>query len=137
MIFMLRRFALVVVVTVARKHLFLQMTTMVICSVIQVAYLTNWRPSSERLLQRLDIFNEWTTVILVDMLLIFSAGNLEKFDLQADCFFLAVLFGNLCVHLFFLVKSTIVSTKEDCRKARKKRRRICCWDFSKLKDKDK
>ena len=135
MIFMIRRFALVIVVTIGRFHLWLQMTTMVVSSVIQVAYLTNWQPSAEKLLLKLDIFNEWTTVILVDSLLIFSAGNLTKFDLEADCFFLACLFGNLCVHLFFLIKSSVVGAKEGCKKRKKKGKSCCPCDISKMVEK--
>jgi len=42
MIFMLRRFALVFVVTVGSEHLFLQLIVMMLSSAIQVAYLTTY-----------------------------------------------------------------------------------------------
>ena len=56
---------------------------------------------------KLDIFNEVTTVLLVDLLTVFSAGNLSKLDLEADLLFLVCLFGNIAVHLFFLIKTSI------------------------------
>ena len=59
-----------------------------------------------------------TTVILVDLLTIFSMGNLSNLDLEGDLAFLALLAGNLCVHLFFLVKSTVIGAKEKCRRSK-------------------
>mmetsp|Transcript_38853 Transcript_38853/g.50866 ORF Transcript_38853/g.50866 Transcript_38853/m.50866 type:complete len:257 (-) Transcript_38853:602-1372(-) len=105
MIFILRRFALVLVVTVGRDHLFAQMSLMVCFSTAQVGYLATYKPSEEKLGERLDIFNEVTTVVLVDTICVFSAGNLSHFDFEADIFFLVCLIGNMCVHLFFLLRS--------------------------------
>lgn len=85
--------------------------TMIFFSVIQVAYLTNFAPCEVRLQQRLDVYNEVTTVILVDMLTIFSIGNITRFDLESDIVFLAVMIANLVVHMFFLVKSSVVGIK--------------------------
>ena len=69
---------------------------------------------------KLDIFNEITTVALVDFLTVFSAANLTKFDSEADIVFLVCLFVNLAVHLFFLIKTTVVKTKESCKKCKNK-----------------
>ena len=125
MIFMGRRFVLVLLVTVVRDSLPIQVVTMVGFSVIQVAYLTTYRPFLNSLLLRLDVFNEFTTVILVDLLLVFSEANQEKFDLEADVFFLACLFGNLCVHIFFLMVNTVHGIKLSCK--RQRARRTGCW----------
>ena len=116
LIFMLRRFALVFVVTVGAKYLFLQLIVMVLSSVIQVAYLTTFQPSEEPLLLKLDLFNEITTITLVDMLVIFSIANPSPFDLEADIAFLSILFGNLAVHIFFLLKSTCLGMTTDCKR---------------------
>mmetsp|Transcript_6845 Transcript_6845/g.9410 ORF Transcript_6845/g.9410 Transcript_6845/m.9410 type:complete len:92 (-) Transcript_6845:854-1129(-) len=89
---------------------------MVIFSIIQVGYLATFKPSEENLLMKLDLFNEYTTVFLVDMLLTFSSGNVFKMDLEGDCIFLGLLFGNVCVHLYFLLKSTFVDVKESIKK---------------------
>ena len=120
-----RRFALVGVVIVAKDRLFLQNTVMVIFSTLQVAYMTNYKPSDNELLMKLDIFNEWTTILLVDVLLIFSDGNPFNMDLEADCCFLFLLFGNLTVHLFFMIKNTIVATKDDCKRKKREGKKIC------------
>ena len=84
---------------------------MIFFSSLQVGYLTTFKPSDVPLSMKLDIFNEITTVTLVDLLTVFSAANLTKFDSEADFLFLVCLFGNLVVHLFFLFKTTAVSAK--------------------------
>ena len=129
-IFMLRRFALVIVVVIKNEenegHLFLQLAVMILFSTMQVAYLSTFNPSEYLLGQKLDIFNEVTTVALVDLLTVFSAANLTKFDQEADLLFLIVLFGNVTVHLFFLIKTTVVETRENCRKRKMKGKNWCC-----------
>ena len=62
------------------------------------------------------MINEVTTVILVDLLTVFSDGNLTKFDSEADFIFLIVLFSNLAVHLFFLIKSSVLELKNCCKR---------------------
>jgi len=74
-IFLLRRCALIYVVTIGRKNLWQQIVSFVFFSTLQAGYLTTFKPSEEILAQKLDIFNEATTVMLVDSLTIFSAAN--------------------------------------------------------------
>jgi len=91
-----------------------------------VGYLATFKPSEETLLMKLDLFNEYTTVFLVDLLLTFSSGNVSKMDLEGDCIFLGLLLGNVCVHLFFLIKSTVVDIKESCKKRKREGKGCCC-----------
>mmetsp|Transcript_15832 Transcript_15832/g.21425 ORF Transcript_15832/g.21425 Transcript_15832/m.21425 type:complete len:98 (-) Transcript_15832:493-786(-) len=72
------------------------------------------------------MFNEITTVVLVDTITVFSAANLSRFDLPADIAFLVCLFGNLSVHLFFLIKSSILGAKLKIRKRRQQGKSVCC-----------
>ena len=65
---------------------------------------------------KLDFFNEITIICLIDLLTVFSAANLSKFDSQVDITFLIFILINVAVHLFFLAKSTIIGAKETCRK---------------------
>ena len=76
-------------------------------------------------MQRLEVFNEVTTVILVDLVTIFSAANVNKLDWEGDIAFLSLLFGNLAVHIFFLIKSSVLGMKQKCRKC-KEGKRCCC-----------
>lgn len=118
-IFVLRRMALMFVVTAAEGMLFAQLYVMIFFSTIQVFYLSTYKPFTEPLLLKLDIFNEFTTVILVDLLVILTDANPSKIDLQVDIFFLTCLFGNLAVHLFFLMKNSFLTVKTTCKKRKK------------------
>ena len=78
----------------------------------------------------MDIFNEACTIALVDLLLIFSEGNTRPVNAHLDILFLVALFSNIVVHLYFLIKSSIVDVKLKC-----KRKCIhkgwCCYGKSK------
>ena len=121
MIFLLRRFALVFIATVTRELLFAQILIMVFFSVLQVAYLTTFRPNIEPIMHKLEIFNEATTIVLVDLITIFSLGNNNFFDLEGDIAFLTIIFGNLCVHLVFLIKGSVQYFKLLCKRCKNKR----------------
>lgn len=125
MIFMMRRFFLVLIVTVLRNSMVAQISVMLIYSTVQVGFLSTFDPNEDKLGQKLDIFNEVTTVVLVDFIIVFSEANLQRFDLPADFIFLTCLFGNLCVHLFFLIKSSVTGVKESCRKRKRQGMGVC------------
>ena len=84
---------------------------MVLISTVQIWYLVNYKPFEEPLLNKLDIFNEVTTVLLVDLLPCFSRANMSPSNFEMDILFLCGLFSNIAVHLFFLVKNSLVSLK--------------------------
>ena len=91
---------------------------MIYFSTIQVWFLTTYMPNITVLGRKLDLFNEVTTVFLVDTLTVFSEANLVKFDNEGDLIFLICLFSNLVVHLFFLISSTVSRIKYECKKRR-------------------
>ena len=103
LIFISRRFLLVVVTTVTQEKLFVQLIYMNMLSFLQVFYLATFRPFEEPLILKVEIFNEVTTVLLVDLLPIFSEGNPFEPVSFMDMFFLICLSSNICVHLFFLI----------------------------------
>ena len=125
LIFISRRFLLVVVTTVTHDKLFVQLIYMQTLSFLQVAYLASYKPFEEPLILKLEIFNEVTTVLLVDLLTIFSEGNPFKPASMMDMFFLVCLGSNICVHLYFLIKTSVVSIQVSCRR-RKRECRPCC-----------
>ena len=90
---------------------FIQLAITVLIAVIQVAYLSNYRPFEENLQNNLEIFNEVTTIMLVDILSVFSEANSQPIDLEMDMLFLVSLVSNLSVHLYFLIRSSVSSTK--------------------------
>lgn len=123
-IFLMRRIVLVVVVTFGDGLLYVQIITMVVFSALQVAYLSTFKPNQATLIHRLNIFNEVTTVILVDMLYMFELSDSEKyayaktgeqeFRTRADVSFLTILNTNLVVHIFFLLRSSYRGVKTTC-----------------------
>ena len=62
------------------------------------------------------------TIVLVDALTMISKGNHRQFKDEADFFFMFILFSNLVVHIFFLVKNTTRNIK-----LRLMRKRWCCY----------
>ena len=73
-------------------------------------------------MQKLDIFNEVTTIMLVYVILCFSAANINgpRNELPLDAALMAFLCQNLFVHLYFLIKDSCISAKEKCKKGK------CC-----------
>ena len=114
-IFILRRFVLVFLAIVTKELLFVQLSVMILISMGQTWYLINFRPFKQPLLLKLDIMNEVTIVFLVDVLTCFSQANTEPIDYEMDIIFLVGLFGNIAVHLFFLVRNTAGTLKRKCR----------------------
>jgi len=102
--------------------LVVQVAVMVLCSSVQIGYLMTYKPIEEPLPLKLDVVNEVTTVILVDILCLFSDANPADWELEGDIFFLALLFGNLSIHLYFLVRNTVRGAKVCCKRCNQK----CC-----------
>ena len=65
--------------------------------------------------------------MLIDSMTAISKGNEKHWNNEMDAFFMTVLFGNLSVHLYFLIKSIVYSLKLKCLK-----KRICCYKKSKV-----
>ena len=128
-IFVLRRFIFVFLAIVTKQYFFIQLFVMILISVGQVAYLTVCKPFEEPLLLKLEIFNEVTTVVLIDLLTCFTRANTMPLDLEMDINFLVGLFGNIAVHLYFLIKNSVKNIRLYCRKKR------CCRRKNDLKAK--
>ena len=103
--FCVRRLLLTAAIVFFNEHFFIQMASTLVLSTIQIWYLGDYRPFEELLVLRLEIFNEVTTIILVYILMFFSAANAASVDseMSIDILFATFLVGNLCVHLFFLL----------------------------------
>ena len=72
--------------------------------------MTTFKPQTNVVTRNLDIFNEVTTVILVDSLLVMTNANQSPFDFESDVVFATLLFGNVAFHTYFLLKSTYLET---------------------------
>ena len=106
LIFCLRRILLTTVLVVFNDNLFVQVLSTSFVSTLPIWYLLEFRPFEKPLLQKLEIFNEATMIVLVYVLMCFSESNLKYLDteLPFDITFAFFLFGNICGHLFFLLR---------------------------------
>ena len=64
---------------------------------------------------KLEIFNEITTITLVDMLSSFSDANTHEAHTSMDALLMLTVVSNLMVHIYFLVAAQC----ESCKKKRK------------------
>lgn len=69
--------------------------------------MTTYLPMEETLMQKLELFNEFTGIMLVNLLPIFSAYNPNASSVEADFLFLSLLILNVFVHLTFLILGMI------------------------------
>lgn len=85
-------------------------------------YLITYEPFEEPLMQKLELLNEITNILLMYTISCFSPANVAGVAniLPIDITFLTLLGGNICVHLYFLLKDTYISVKEKCIKAKAK-----------------
>ena len=85
-------------------------------------YLITYEPFEEPLMQKLELLNEVTSILLMYTISCFSSANVAGVAnmLPIDITFLTLLGGNICVHLYFLLKDTYISVKEKCIKAKAK-----------------
>lgn len=83
--------------------------------------MVTYRPFEEPLMQRLEVYNELTMIILIYCIISFSPLNqsVEESELTLSLTFLAFLCSNILVHLYFLLKDTFVQLKD-------KLQRLCC-----------
>ena len=117
----MRRIALTFVVIIMAENLFVQLFAMMFIILLNFWYLASYSPFKEPLMQRLEMFNELTTLALLYNLMCFSAANNGSVDSEStfDLSFLCFFCGNLCVHLYFLLRNTYMATKLKCKKAKR------------------
>ena len=95
-------------------------------------YLITYVPFEEPLMQKLDIFNEFTTLALMYTVLCFSRANIlvGEYEMPYDIAFMCFLCGNMATHLFFLIRDTCIESREKCKKGKCCK---CCKKNSALK----
>jgi uncharacterized membrane protein len=98
------------------------MLFVMIAASFTILYLITYEPFEEPLMQKLELLNEVTSILLMYTISCFSSANVAGVAnmLPIDITFLTLLGGNICVHLYFLLKDTYISVKEKCIKAKAK-----------------
>jgi len=114
LIFMVRRIAFSIVAIFTLEHLFLQIWCLFIFSTLQLVFLFAVKPFDIPLMQGLEVFNELCSVILIYVMMCFSDAN-NDLEYTANYYDFAFLFGmavNLIVHVYLLVKDSVLSIKD-------------------------
>ena len=89
------------------------MIFVIITATFQILYLITYKPFEEPLVQKLELLNEATNILLMYTISCFSPANVAGVDnmLPIDISFLTLLGGNISVHLYVLLKDTYISAK--------------------------
>ena len=87
------------------------MFVLLVSSSLQMMYLVIWRPFENEYMNRIEIFNEFTTILLTYVLFLFSSANLKYDDsnFYYDMAFVAVLGSNIIVHCTILTIDSVKS----------------------------
>jgi hypothetical protein len=98
------------------------LTTLTACYIAHVA------PFEERLVHKLELFNEVSTNTMFSLIYAFAIMPLKDHD-TIGYFFMAVILINVCTHLFFLAKDVCKSFYAKCKRNR------CCSPATKIQPK--
>ena len=113
LIFVIRRILMTFLVLLPQISIqFFQIFFSLLLSVISLLYLILYKPFNETLTQRLEEFNNVTEVFLLYSVLTFTDANPSYLNIVYDIIFITPLIGNICVHFYFLLKSSFYELKE-------------------------
>ena len=113
LIFILRRITMTFICVVPTlTHQWLQIQFSILLSMISLSYLILYKPFEESLMQNLEVFNNITEIILLYSVLSITNANLFALHPFYDALFLTPLVGNICVHFFFLMKSSYLDIEQ-------------------------
>jgi hypothetical protein len=92
-----------------------QFGLMIGLSFLQYAYLRNFRPFDDSLMQKMEEFNEICTIYVIDIMFFFSEILPEPLEGIGEIF-IAIFALNLCGHMFFMIRETVRACKLNSRK---------------------
>ena len=72
-------------------------------TLLVLAYLFIYKPFDESLMQKLEVFNTYTELVLLYIVLCFTNANEFHDFLIYDIAFIVCLGGNITVHMFLLL----------------------------------
>jgi len=112
-IFMIRRILFAVVAIGYQDKLWLQMTVSMIVTLFSGVYLVEIKPFTEPLLDRLEVFNELTSLLLFCVSYTFS--EMTDDHTKSGYLFIVVFVGNMIVHLYFMLSDIVKQLYRTCR----------------------
>jgi hypothetical protein len=113
-LFILRRMLFAATCLHLRNSVWLQMLITIYIGTFQACLLLHFKPYTEPLILRLEVFNEVTNLLLflhaymlTDLTVISEVDNLREVHRYVSLYFGKIIVWNLLVHLFFLLRSVI------------------------------
>ena len=95
---------------------------MMLLTIIETVYLLVFKPFEERLLQRLELFNEFTSIMLLYATLCFTEYIYnDTAKSHIGWVFVGGMAVNMSVHLFFMVRGSCQDCKKKMRRRKMKR----------------
>ena len=115
--FVTRRLIFALVCIWAEKDFMLQIICSLIAGLVNICYLCAYQPFEERKILALEVMNETTNFILLYHVMCFTnfiPGAEDRYLLGWS--FIGFLCCNMLVHLLLLVKDTVLTVRESCKK---------------------
>jgi hypothetical protein len=121
-IFLVRRVLFALLTVMLYKHVIIQLILTVVLIMASACYIVHFKPFEEPLINRLEVMNEVTTLLLVNLIFMFTP-IIDSPKVQYNLGFVFVCIMALCisVHLFFIFKDIILSSIRVFKRWRNKR----------------
>jgi len=108
----------------APEFFLLQLFVLLGFSYLQIFYLTICKPFEREDHQKIELYDEYTTVVLTYLLMTFSIANPQDPNDFYDFAFLTVSGGNLIIHLYILTRGSYRGIKQKIIKSCTKKSEI-------------
>ena len=104
LIFIFRRLSYAAISITLYNYVMIQIPLMVILTLFNVFFLVHYSPYDDKLIEYLDIVNDVTTIILIDMSYLFTdmISN-KRTQYNVGFVFVALIVVCICIQLFFLL----------------------------------
>lgn len=121
--FVVRRVLFAVVTLTLWNNVILQLFLHWVLTTLAFAFIAIFDPFEDSLVGKLDMMNEAATVIIIDLLFIFTDNEPSaRRQFQFGFVFIAVVVGTLCVHIYFLMSDALGKIFKKLRTTRLKRK---------------
>lgn len=92
-------------------------------TMLEATYLFMYKPFETQLMLGLELFNEMTSLVLLYLALGFTDFiSDEELEVELGWVFNSIMAVNICVHLYFMLRSSVNDCKRKCRQRMQKKR---------------
>jgi hypothetical protein len=110
-IFLVRRALFALLTVLLHKFVIIELILTIILTMMMACYTLHFKPFEETLMNQLEAMNDTVTLLLIDLMILFTPivdSNLFKYNL--GFVFISLFAGCISVHLFFLFKDITLRT---------------------------